>query len=152
LDYWKRASTGRPTCIVQSGAALIRPSIMPVFGIPTARTRKALCRYSAAITHLCAPPAIVLIRSARISSKPRYFPHFSSCHALCASRRYSSPDATDWSCATTEWGLIPEQCWTQQWTGAPRPLLFPHRAELECTAHLCSLLQLRLVGHHLKHH
>jgi hypothetical protein len=40
--------------------------------------------------HLCVLPAVILIRSARVSSKPRYFPHFASRRALCTARCCSS--------------------------------------------------------------
>jgi hypothetical protein len=38
--------------------------------------------YNAIVAHLCELPAAVLIRSARVSSKPRYFPLFASRRAL----------------------------------------------------------------------
>jgi hypothetical protein len=97
------------------------PSTVPSFAIPTATVTNPRC-YSPTVAHLCALTAVVLICSARDTSMPRYFPHFPSCCALNAAHPL---DATDRSCAATEWDLIPEQRCTEQWTRAPRPLLFP---------------------------
>jgi hypothetical protein len=152
----KRASTGRPACTAWSGAALNqtcveRSSAVPAFTVPTVRARQGAASLQCHRHPLVRAPTVIIIRSARVSSKPRYFPHFASRRALCTAQCCSFIRRCRQELRRHRVGPHPRA--TLRWAVDQSVVLFafPHWAELERAAHLCSLLSVHPVGHCLKH-
>jgi hypothetical protein len=99
--------------------------------------------------HLCVLLAVILIRSARVSSKPRYFPHFASRRALCTARCCSSNERHRPKLRHRRVGPHPLATMHRAVDRSAAPSAFPHQAELERAARLYSLSSLRPVSHRL---